>query len=62
MEFWSDHVSKKVPIATYKSVQYMQRYAYFDGSKATRELGMPCRPLRTSVEHAVEYFRTNGMV
>jgi dihydroflavonol-4-reductase len=62
MEFWSDHVSKKVPLATYKSVQYMQRYAYFDGSKATRELGMQCTPLRTSVERAVEYFRTNGMV
>lgn len=62
MEFWSDHVSKEPPLATYKSVQYMQRYAYFDGSKARRELGMPCTPLRTSVERAVEYFRTNGMV
>lgn len=62
MEFWSDHVTKTPPLATYKSVQYMQRHAYFDGSKAQRELDMPCTPLRTSVEKAVEYFRTTGMV
>ncbi|MBK9266254.1 MAG: NAD-dependent epimerase/dehydratase family protein [Polyangiaceae bacterium] len=62
MEFVSDHFTKKAPLATYKSVQYMQRYAYFDGSKARRELEMPCTPLRTSVERAVEYFRTSGMV
>lgn len=62
MEFWSDHVSKTPPLATRKSVEYMQRYAYFDGSKAQRELEMPCTPLRTSVERAVAYFRTNGMV
>lgn len=62
MEWWSDHVSKKPPLATNKSVQYMQRYAFFDGTKARRELGMPCTPLRESVEKAVEYFRTRGMV
>lgn len=62
MELWSDHVTKKPPLATYKSMLYMQRYAYFDGSKARRELGMPCTPLRTSVERAVAYFRMSGMV
>jgi dihydroflavonol-4-reductase len=62
MELWSDHVSKVTPLATKKSVEYMQRYAYFDGSKARRELAMPETPLRTSVEKAVEYFRSRGMV
>ena len=62
LESWSDHVSHTPPLATYKSVRYMQEYAYFNGEKARRELGMPCTPLRTSVEHAIEYFRTNGMV
>jgi len=62
MEFWSDHVSKETPLATKKSVEYMQRYAYFDARKARRELGMPETPLRTSVEKAVEYFRESGMV
>ncbi|MDI3282511.1 NAD-dependent epimerase/dehydratase family protein [Polyangium sp. 15x6] len=62
LEFWSDHVSHAPPLATYKSVRYMQEYAYFSGEKARRELGMPCTPLRTSVERAIEYFRTNGMV
>lgn len=62
MEFWSDYISKEPPLATDKSVQYMQRYAFFDTSKARRELEMPCTSLRTSIEQAVEYFRTNGMV
>jgi dihydroflavonol-4-reductase len=62
MEFWANRVSKKPPLATYKSVLYMQRLAHFDGSKARRELDMPCTPLRTSIERAVDYFRTNGMV
>lgn len=62
MEFWSDHVSKETPMATKKSVEYMQRYAYFDGTKARRELGMPETPLQESVEKAVEYFRRRGMV
>lgn len=60
METWSEYVSKETPLATKKSVEYMQRYAYFDGSKARRELGMPNTPLRTSVEKAVAYFRESG--
>jgi len=62
MELWSDHVTKEPPLATYKSIQYMQRLAFFDGSKARRELGMPCTPLRASIKRAVDYFKTNGMV
>jgi len=62
MEAWANHVSHAPPLATYKSVRYMQRLAWFDGSKARRELGMPQTPLRTSIERAIEYFRTNGMV
>lgn len=60
MEAWSDYVSKETPLATKKSVEYMQRYAYFDARKARRELGMPETPLRTSVEKAVAYFRKSG--
>ena len=62
LESWANHVSHAPPIATYKSVRYMQHHAYFSGEKARRELGLPVTPLRTSVERAVEYFRTNGMV
>jgi dihydroflavonol-4-reductase len=62
MEIWADRVSKSPPLATYKSIRYMQRLAFFDGEKARRELGMPQTPLRTSIERAVEFFRTNGMV
>jgi hypothetical protein len=38
----------------------MQRRVFFDGSKARRELGMPCTPLAESIERAVKYFRDSG--
>jgi dihydroflavonol-4-reductase len=61
MEVWSDVVSHKEPKATYKSVRYLQQLAYFDPSKARRELDLPCAPLRASVERAVAWFRAQGM-
>ncbi len=62
MELWSDYVSHEEPRATYKSICYMQRYAYFDPSKARRELGLPSRPLRDTIARAVAWFRESGMV
>ncbi|AKT43180.1 NAD-dependent epimerase/dehydratase family protein [Chondromyces crocatus] len=61
MELWADHVSHTEPQATYRSIQYIQRAAYFDASKARRELDLPCTPLRTSIERAVTWFRAQGM-
>ena len=61
-EWWSDHVSKKPPIATYKSTQYMQRQVFFSNSKAQQELGLPCTPLETSITRAIEWFKENGRV
>ncbi|HVY49891.1 MAG TPA: NAD-dependent epimerase/dehydratase family protein [Minicystis sp.] len=60
MELWADHVSQKEPRATYKAMQYMQRKAFFDVSKARRELGLPSRPLAESIERAVRWFRETG--
>jgi dihydroflavonol-4-reductase len=60
MELWSDHVSHDEPRATYKAVQYMQRQAFFDVSKARRELGLPSRPLEESIDRAVRWFREHG--
>jgi len=60
MELWSDHVSHREPAATLKGIKYMQRLAYFDGSKARRELDLPNTPLSTSIERAVKYFRDRG--
>jgi len=36
-------------------------YAYFDSSKAVRELGMPQTPIRNDVEKAVKWFERMGM-
>ncbi len=62
MELWADHVSHEEPRATLKGVRYLQRHAFFDASKARRELGLPETPLEDSIRRAVDYFRANGMV
>jgi dihydroflavonol-4-reductase len=62
MELWSDHVSHTAPRATAKSVAYLERRAFFDNTKARRELGLPETPLEASVERAVAWFRGQGMV
>lgn len=61
-ELWSDHISHEEPRATYRSIRYAQRYAWFDPTKARTELGLPSTPLRTSIARAVEWFRAHGMV
>ena len=61
-ELWSDLVSHTEPRATYRSMRYAQRHAWFDPSKARRELGLPTTPLRTTIERAVAWFRAAGML
>jgi dihydroflavonol-4-reductase len=61
MELWADHVSHREPPATYKSILYAQRNAFFSNAKAKRELGLPARPLEESVRRAIEWFRAEGM-
>lgn len=60
-ELWSDYVTHEEPRMTQKSVAYLQRSAYFDASKARRELGLPNTPLPVSVEKAIRFFRDRGM-
>ena len=60
MELWSDYVTHEEPRATYRSVAYLQRRAYFDPGKARRELGLGTRPLEESIERAVRWFREAG--
>jgi dihydroflavonol-4-reductase len=62
MELWADHVSHKEPPATYRSILYAQRNAFFSNAKAKRELGLPSRPLVESVRRAIQWFREAGMV
>ena len=59
MELWADHVSHEEPKATYRSMRYAQRKAFFSNAKAKRELGLPTRPLEETVRRAVEWFRND---
>ncbi len=61
MELWSDHVSHKEPAATYRSIRYAQRNAFFSNVKAKGELGLPSRPLADTIRRAVQWFRAEGM-
>ncbi|MGZ3422097.1 MAG: SDR family oxidoreductase [Polyangiales bacterium] len=60
-ELWADHVSHEEPRATLRSVRYAMKHAWFDPSKARRDLGLPTTPLRTTIQRAVDWFRTHGM-
>ena len=62
MELWSEHVSKKEPLATRKGIEYLQQSVYFDTRKAQRELGLPVTPLEETIERAIRFFRDAGMV
>jgi dihydroflavonol-4-reductase len=57
MELWADHVSHKEPLATYRSMRYAQKNAWFSNAKAKRELGLRSRPLEETVRRAVDWFR-----
>jgi len=57
MQLWSDHVTHREPPATYRSVRYTQRNAFFSNAKAKRELDLPSRPLEETVRRAVSWFR-----
>jgi len=61
MELWADHVSHEEPRATFRSMRYAQRNAFFSNAKAKRELGLPSRSLEESVRRAVDWFRAQGM-
>jgi dihydroflavonol-4-reductase len=61
MELWADHVSHKEPPATYRSLRYAQKNAFFSNAKAKRELGLPTRPLEETVRRAVDWFRAEKM-
>jgi dihydroflavonol-4-reductase len=57
MELWSDWVTHREPPATYRSLRYAQRNAFFSNEKARRELGLPTRPLVESIRRAVKWFQ-----
>jgi len=59
-EVISDRVTHSHPLAPHKAMQYGSIKAFFDSSKARRELEMPQTPLEATIEKSVRWFRENG--
>ena len=56
------HLTRKQPVLTPAQVRIGSSYAFFDCSKAVRELGYKQTPIKTTMEKAVTWFRDNGYV
>jgi dihydroflavonol-4-reductase len=56
------HFTRKQPVITIGQVRTGSSYAFFDCSKAVRELGFNQTPIKTTMEKAVSWFRDNGYV
>jgi dihydroflavonol-4-reductase len=59
-EKYADNISRKEPTATVRAMRYAQQNVFFDNTKARTELGLPSRPLRESIQRAIEFFKEIG--
>jgi dihydroflavonol-4-reductase len=55
-------ITKRPPVLTAPTVRIGSKYAYYDCSKAVKELGFTQTPVRTTVEKAIDWFKENGHV
>ncbi len=53
-------ITKKPPTTTASWVRVGSHYSFWDSSKAIRELGLPQRPVRASLQDAIAWFRGKG--
>jgi dihydroflavonol-4-reductase len=61
MERWAERGGPP-PRITVKAARYALATVWYDGSKARRELGMPCTPLDETIARAVRWFRDHPVV
>lgn len=55
-------VTNKEPLIPVAGVKMANKFMFFDSTKAVKELGLPQRPARKSLERAVEWFKLNEYV
>ncbi len=59
-EWLAEHVTRREPAATRKTVAYTHNYLYYSTAKARRELGYAPRPTRDALRDALDWFRAEG--
>jgi len=58
----ADRYTHKEPVLTYAGARTASLYAYYDCSKAPKELGLTFRPLEETVRDSVAWFREIGLI
>lgn len=61
-EFVADHVTRRRPSATVAGVRLTRARPLYDPRDSRARLGLTVRPLRATLEDAVEWFRGEGLV
>jgi dihydroflavonol-4-reductase len=61
-EAWADHVTWASPKATVTGLRLARRIMHFDSRKSLDELGLTPRPIRDSLDDAVQWLRTEGRI
>lgn len=61
-ELWADLVTGKSPQANLTGVQLTRRIMHFKSNVALREMGWKVRPIENSLQEAVAWFKTNGLI
>jgi dihydroflavonol-4-reductase len=61
-EWWADHVSGRMPMATVTGVKLTRRCMFFDPTASLAELGLKPRPIQESARDAVAWYREHGWI
>ena len=55
-------ITRKPPMLSLHNARAINKFYYYDSSKAVKELGMPQTPIRNTIEKAIDWFRENGYI
>lgn len=61
-EWWADHVTGKMPMASVTGVRLTRRCMFFDPAATLKELGLSPRPIQESARDAVAWYRAEGWI
>jgi dihydroflavonol-4-reductase len=61
-EMWAHLVTHQIPAASVTGVKLTRRRMHFDARRSLEELGLVPRPVSTSIDDAVRWFREAGLL